>query len=331
MTSHPLPSINRREFLARTVISALALSRASLGRAAVLDASVLGANTAMPGFGLLEAVEAVRALGFPAVEIHPFGAPEPQPGVFPGFQFDRLAAADKRRIREALTGFRCVTTHLPFIEMHFFSRFAPVAEFSIRQMEIAMEATAFFGATVAVAHVTAPSWPQKLEDVWPDILQRFRQWGDAAARGGFKIAIETGYPASVRDFVRLVKEIGHDAVGAAIDVGHQVAYADFAARVKPAERNTPAGIAAYNDVMHEILDALGRKIIHFHVHDVDPKTWKDHRPLGTGVVNYPRLLRKLKQIGYGGLLIFELESTRERVKADLADSKRRLEAFLAGA
>jgi len=323
--------MNRREFLTRATVSALAVAHSSLGRAATLDASMLGSNTAMPGFGLVEAIQAVRELGFPAIEIHPFGGPEPQPKVFPGFQFDRLTDAEKQRIRKSLAGFRCVTTHLPFIEMHFFSRFAPVAEFSNRQLEIAMEATAFFGAKVAVAHVTGPSWPLTLEDVWPDIIRRFRQWGNIAARGGFKLTIETGYPNSVGDFVRLVKEIGHDAVGATIDVGHQVGYTDFAARVKPAERNTPAGIAAYNDVMHEIIDQLGPKLFHFHVHDVDPKTWKDHRPLGAGVVDYPRLLRKLKQTGYNGLMIFELEATPERIKPDLADSKRRLEKFLAEA
>jgi len=326
-----MKTMNRREFLTRSAAVIAAAAHAGAARAATLDATCIGANTALPGFSLLDAIEALRALGFPAIEIHPFGSPEAAPKVFPGFQFDRLSNAEKARIRQALGGFRHVATHLPFQELHLFSRFAPIAEFSIQQLRIAMEATAFFGAKLAVVHVTAPSWPLKFEDALPQIVRRFREWGDIAAKGGFKLAIETGYPSSVREHVRLVKEIDHDRVGCAIDVGHQVGFADFNARVKPAERSTPKGIAAYNDVMHEIIDQLGSKIFHFHVHDVDPKAWKDHRPIGAGVVDYPRLLRKLKQTNYAGLLVLEIESTQERAKDDFADSKRRLEKFLAEA
>lgn len=324
--------MNRREFLARAGMAMAAAIPNDGARAATLDPSCIGANTALPGFGLLEAIQALRDLAFPAIEIHPFGSPEPAPFVFPGFQFDSLSQDDRQKIRAALGGFRHITTHLPFQELHFFSRFAPIAEFSTRQLRLALEATAFFGATVAVAHATPPSWPLKFEDALPQMVRRFREWGDIAEKGNFKIAIETSYPGSVREHVRLLREIDHACVGCAIDVGHQIGFAEFTSRVKPGERSTPDGIAIYNDVMHELIDQLGPKVIHFHVHDVDRKLWKDHRPIGAGgVIDYPRLLRKLRRIDYRGLLVLEIESTQERAKADFADSKRRLEEFMAEA
>jgi len=69
------------------------------------------------------------------------------------------------------------------------------------------------------------------------------------------------------------------------------------ATMKPEERATPAGIRAYNDTTHAIIDGLHEKIWHLHVHDIDPPTWQEHRPMGTGFVDYPRLIAKLRQIG----------------------------------
>ncbi|MCX6630086.1 MAG: TIM barrel protein, partial [Candidatus Solibacter sp.] len=137
-----------------------------------------------------------------------------------------------------------------------------------------------------------------------------------------------GFPASIAEFVALIKETGHAAVGCTIDVGHQRGYKELVARVKPEERGTPAGIRAYNDVTHEIIDQLRDKILHFHVHDIDPPTWQEHRPIGTGFVDYARLIGKLRQIGYRGLLMFEIAGPGSEIEALLIDSKRKLEAFL---
>lgn len=291
--------------------------------AASLDAGAVGANTAITGYGLYQAIDVLRELGFPAIEIHPMGRPEPTPGQFPGFEFDRLAGAEKARLREALRGFRHVTTHLPYTDLHYFSRFEPVAEFSRRRIEVALEATAYFGAKVAVMH-PLPASGLTLREQWPEMVRRFREWGEAARKAGLRLALETGYPRSVRDYVRLIREIDHEWVGATIDVGHQGGYEELAGR-----QGTPGGSEAYNDTTLEIVDRLGSKVFHFHVHDIDPATWKEHRPIGTGFVDYPRLVKKLREIGYRGLLILEIDAPAAEMRKYLADNKRRLEGFLA--
>ena len=287
----------------------------------------LGANTAIQGYGLMQAIDTLRELGFTTIEIHPMGVPEPRVQKFPGFEFDKLDQAKRKEIKKALGGFQSVTTHLPYTGLDYTSASREVRESSIRTVETAMEATAFFGATVAVLH-PQPLPEGTLDATWLRYLDRFRRWGDRARKLGFRIALETGYPRSVRDFVRLVKEIDHDSVGATIDVGHQSRYAELVARVKPEDRATPVGIEAYNETTFAIVEGLDTKVFHFHVHDIDPATWKEHQPLGTGFVDYPKLFQILRRIRYQGMLIREICGPGTEMKGLLADNKRQLEALV---
>lgn len=255
------------------------------------------------------------------------GVPQPTPDKFPGFEFNALSDAEKKKIRKSLEGFRRITTHLPYIGLSPFSRDRQIAEQSLGKIQAAMEATSYFGAELAVLHVIAPK-DRPPAEAWPLMIRQIREWGDYAARHRFKLAFETGYPGSVEEFVRMAREVDHNAVGCTIDVGHQRGYKELVARVKPEQRGTPFGIRAYNDVTHEIIDGLGDKVLHFHVHDIDPPTWMEHKPIGTGFVDYPRLVAKLRQIGYRGLLMFEIGGPGAEIEALLADSKRKLEAFL---
>jgi sugar phosphate isomerase/epimerase len=161
------------------------------------------------------------------------------------------------------------------------------------------------------------------------MLRRIRRWGDMAQRHKIRIALETGYPPSVKDYVRLVKEVDHPAVGATIDVGHQSKYAELVARIPPERRGTPEGIRAYNDTTLSIIEQLGPKTMHLHVHDIDPATWKEHLPLGTNFVDYRRLFALLDRIGYRGYLIFEIGGKAEEMEEHLRDGKARLEALMA--
>ena len=311
--------MQRRAFLMGCAAPAVALAGA--------DRESLGANTAMQGYELFQSIEALRRLGFPTIEIHPMGSPEARPGKFPGFEFAQLAETERKRLRKALEGFRHVTTHLPYTGLTPFAKDEAVAEASVAKIREAMEATAYVGAELAVLHVVAPKgWTYA--EARPSIVRRIREWGDYAARHRFTLAIETGYPASVEEFAGLVKDVGHDAVGCTIDVGHQRGFQELAARKTAEDRSSAAGARAYNDVTHAVIDALGAKITHFHVHDIDPPTWLEHKPIGTGFVDYPRLMAKLRRIGYKGRLVLEIAGPGAEIEALLADSKRRLEAFL---
>lgn len=298
--------------------------------ASPLHSSQLGANTAIAGWSLADSIALLRRLAFPVIEIHPMGSPAATPGQFPGFRFDELTAAQKKSIRASLRdGFRHVTAHLPYTGLDYFAADPAVAEAAQRAVDIALVGSAYFGAKLAVVHPKPGSGKQTLESQWPAMIERFRRWGDLAQRHKMRLALETGFPPSVADFVRLVKEIDHPAVGATIDVGHQGRYAELVARVKPEDRATPAGIRAYNDTTLAVIEGLGAaKTFHLHVHDIDPQTWQEHRPLVTGFVDYDRLFTLLKRINYRGYLIFEIAGKAEEMEGHLRDGKRKLEAKL---
>ena len=319
---------SRRRFVLQSLAGLGCLAGADKLAARNLDSSIIGMNTYFPGWGLYRSIEALQKLGFQTVEMQPMGTIEPRPGVPPGFQFDRLSAEEKQRLKKAVEGFRYVSTHVPWTDLHYFSPFDNIAKFSARQIDIALEATAFLGAEVANIHAQR-SAHLSLEQSWPLMVRQFRRWGDFAKAAGFRLSIETGYPQSVRDFVRFIEEIDHSHVGATIDVGHQKEYTELLARVKPGEKGTPAGIKAYNDINHELIDRLGAKLFHFHVHDIEPDTWAEHKPLIHGFIDYPRLIKKLRKTNYQGLLIFEIGGAAEDLPAILRDSKRKLERHLA--
>ncbi|HZT30183.1 MAG TPA: sugar phosphate isomerase/epimerase family protein [Bryobacteraceae bacterium] len=316
----------RHQLLTRRALLAGAAAYAASGlRGASAGRISLGANTAIAGYGLFEAISLLRDLGFPVIEIHAMGVPEPAPGRFPGFQFDRLAADVKRRILQALQPFQEVTAHLPYAGLRYFD--AASWQSSAREVEVALEGAAYFGAKVAVVHPIEPTGYTQ-EEGWRVMLDRFRHWGDLAGKHQVRLAMETGYPRSVHEFVRLVKEVNHPWVGATIDVGHQSRYEELLARVKPEQRATPEGRRAYNDTTLSIIEQLREKVFHLHVHDIDPQTWKEHKPLGTGFVDYPRLISLLRRIGYQGVLMLEIGAPAAEMPRDLKDSKWRLEQYL---
>ncbi|MBM3725851.1 MAG: sugar phosphate isomerase/epimerase [Acidobacteria bacterium] len=314
-------SLTRRQFLTGMTLATAA--------GAAPRRWLVGANTAVKGLELHRAVALLGALRFPVIEIHPMGKPEPAPADFPGFEFDSMAAVDRTRLKKALRPFRHVTTHLPYTGLDYFAADPAVADRAWRRVEIALEGSVYFGASIAVFH-PKQGGGQTLQTQWPLMLRRVRELGDQARKHGMRIALETGFPLSVADFTRLIREADHPAVGATIDVGHQGRYAELVARVPASERATPAGIRAYNDTTIAIAEALGRKVFHLHVHDIDPATWQEHRPMGTGFVDYPRLFHALRRIGYDGHLVLEIAGDPAAMEGHLRQGKAAIEGYLAG-
>ncbi len=324
-----MTNIHRRHFLQVALGSLGAAAFPAGAQQRGLDPGIIGANPYFPGYGLFRSIGILHGLGFQTIELHPMGAPDARPGMPPGFEFDHMGEASKERLKAALQPFRYISTHLPWVDTPYFSPFIPAHEFGVRRIDRALEATAFVGAEVANIHVQR-SAHIALTDAWPMLVSSFRRWGDMARDLGFRLAIETGYPDSVREFTRLIGEIDHEYVGGTVDVGHQADYAELVARVRPEDKATPEGIRAYNDVTHEIIDGLGAKLFHMHVHDIEPDTWAEHKPLVHGFVDYPRLVAKLRKLNYQGLLVCEIGGTVIELPEYFRDAKAKLEAYLGG-
>jgi len=286
----------------------------------------VGANTAITGYELFESIELLGSLGMTCIEIHPMGRPEPTPGKYPGFQWDTLDASARRRLKQSLRSFRHITTHLPYTGLNYMSADPAERGHAIKTIETAMQGSAELGAKLAVLHPLGLT-DQQLPTRWDEFLDRFRIWAAMAKKNGMRLTLETMFPRSVRDFVRLIREVDHPNLGCTIDVGHQSRYAELVARVKPEDRATPEGIRAYNDTTLDIAERLGNKVWHYHVHDIDPGTWVEHKPLIHGFVDYERLFAMMRRQNYRGVLLLEIGGPADSMPGHLREAKDKLDSW----
>ena len=270
-----------------------------------MDKARLGSSTAsLAGYPLLDAVAKIGDLGFETVELLAFDGARHRIGDLSGFWFNRMTGPEKAALRRALSGFKHVATHLPFIDIPLFSHNSDVAGFCRQHLKMCIEGSGYFGATAAAIHVY-PKSGFKYAEYWDEMLATFRDLGDHAAKCGVKLGIETGAPSSINEYTKLIQDVDHPSVGGLIDVGHCFFYSDVVR--KPDERGTPDAVQRGNDCLIGIVESLGPKVLHFHLHDVGRKDWQDHRAVGRGIIAFPRLFETLKKLNYAGLMTFELE------------------------
>ena len=286
----------------------------------------IGANTAISGWGFFEALDLLAEIGFPVVEVQNLvGTLEPTPGAFPGFVLDQLSEDDKQRIRESLARFDQVTAHLPYgREMNYV---AADSEEGAAALERSLDAAAFVGAEIAVLH-PQPSGAD-LAAGRRVAVERIRRWAAMAEDRGFRLACETSVPASADDLLRFHDEINDPRVGVTLDVGHQMSFAELA-HIAESDYALEDSIRAYNDLNARLVRELGERLIHLHVHDIEPATWAEHKPLIHGFVDYPQLIAALREVRYAGALVFEIGGDPDAMPGYLREGKRKLEDYMGG-
>ena len=267
----------------------------------------LGVNTAsLAGDTLEDALRTTAALGFEAVELLAYEGATHSQGKLAGVWFHDLDTAGKDRLLRLLEPIPRRSIHAPFTDAPLLTYNKRTRENALAQVKESIDLAAFVGATAIATHANRRN-NLPLESFWPELLDVYRRLGDYALShgSGVRLGVETGYPEDVRTLARLVLEIDHPAVGATVDVGH------VRNSVPKDHWGTPAGVQRLNDDLHWLLDALGDKLIHFHIHDVRRADFRDHRALGglptNGVIDFPRLLAHVDRLDYNGLWILELE------------------------
>lgn len=280
----------------------------------------LGFSTAcLADYTLAEAARVGQDLGFRAIELLAFDGYRHSQGELAGFYFDRMSPRERRQLQRIVEPFDHVSTHAPFMDMPLFSPNPGIRDAAFRQIEAAIEATAFLGGCTTTCHACGKLW-RELDEFWDEMLDTFRALGNRAGDAGISLTIETGYPVGVEPFARLIHEIDHPAVGANVDVGHLVGY------LPAAVRGSEGGAAAYRATLMEQLTALGAKVYHFHLHDVRAGDFRDHRAAGRGFLDFEAIVGWCHEVRYEGLLVFELEEP-DKVEA-LRESRAVLEAAL---
>ncbi len=267
-----------------------------------LSPSQLCFNTAcLPGTDLFALIDAGRQMGFTAVELLAFDGYRHRMGPLAGFYWDRMTAAERRELRRRLEPFERVALHAPFIDLNPIAPNPAIRGASVGQLEWTIKAAAALGAEVVTTHAAnIASFPW--DDVRGRLVDLYRWLGDLAEAAGARVTVETGWPPPAQ-LAELVQAIDHPAVGVTVDVGHLIS------ALSPNARSSPDGPQIYNDMLAEHVAAVAPKLFHLHIHDVRFPEWRDHARLGSGIIDFRRLLGQLEQIGYQGLISFELEES----------------------
>jgi sugar phosphate isomerase/epimerase len=300
--------LNRREFLA----GALAIPAVSCGvrrqRRVVPSRGTerLGASTAcLSGLTLLNAIQQIDQLGFGTIEIIAYTGARHSVGEIPGFSFHETSPRDRELVFKLTRSFHHISAHLPFQDIRLFSSNRAEREAGLRRLQAAMDGLGYLRGELAVMHIGWPESGKRFRDIWQPMVDTLRALGDYAADRGLKLGIETMQPDSVRDYTELIFAVDHPRVGAVIDTGHIRGSTDIG--IPPERRDSEEARARFNDVLNTLVTVLGEKVFHFHLSDVRSADWVDHRTIGTGIVDFPRLFSTLRRIGYEKLLVLELE------------------------
>lgn len=148
---------------------------------------------------------------------------------------------------------------------------------------------ALLDATVLVFHPT---------ELLPDgshHMDVYRWMADVAEENGLQLALETGIPTDnsmlgYLQLIDLVDAIDRPHVGICIDTGHSYM------------RDRP-------DV-ESVVRAVGNRLKTLHLHD-NYGQHDDHQMPGLGLINWPEVIRALKESEYDGPLMLEMSDIKE--------------------
>ena len=128
---------------------------------------------------------------------------------------------------------------------------------------------------------------------------------------GQKFLFETGQETPIT-LLRLMEDIGKKNVGVNLDPANFLLYG----KANPVDA----------------LDILGPYVLDIHAKDgeypVNGKNLGEEKALGRGRVNFPRLMARLKEMGYDGPVTIEREITGEQQKKDILEAIKFLEPLI---
>jgi sugar phosphate isomerase/epimerase len=320
--------MNRRQFLASAAVAPVAAVWSS-GRVLRAAQAVprLGASTAcFAGMPLPDAIAHLERIGFGTLELITYTGARHSVGDIPGFDFAASSPAERDRVFAMTRGFQHITGHLPFQGFSLFSGDDQERQSGLARIRAALDGLAFLKGELGVMHVGSPPKGRTFRDIWQPMVDTLRMLGDYAAERRLKLGVETMQPDSARDYAQLFADVRHPAVGAAIDTGHIRGSRDIG--LPPERRDSDEARARFNDVLNSLVADLGGKVVHFHISDVSASGWVDHKRIGSGIIDFPRLFATIRRIGYRGVFVLELEEADKL--AAVEQSKAYVERLLGG-
>lgn len=268
------------------------------------DMKIALAAVSLPNRSLEESLAITVRLGFEAVCI--FGATNMRHsgGLLPGFFWNELDSTERQALKKSVSPFSAGAIHAPFQDLPLVSPNKYVEAEAIRQITESIHAASELNFEIVTVHAARPHHMSK-DEVLDHAVRNLRILGDEAQKAGVLIGLENVvYPTDPEEYVELLDAVNHPAVQATLDVGHIMFWLkrDGITRLEGT-----AGAAFYNACLEDMIDHLGKRIIHLHVHDVRLPDIRDHRGVGRGIIDFPMVIRRLRDLNFTGMLEFELE------------------------
>ena len=150
----------------------------------------------------------------------------------------------------------------------------------------------------------------KTDPQYAVMVDRLKQVCDVLGERGVTLVMETGQePATA--LVEFIETVGRDNIRVNFDPANMILY-------------------GVGDPV-EAIDVLRDRIVHCHMKDANraarPKQeWGEEVVLGTGQADIPRVVSKLRAVGYQGPLVIEREAGNQRI-ADITEAVNLLRSF----
>lgn len=189
---------------------------------------------------------------------------------------DQLEKTDIERLRQALDWNPALTLHAPFVDLNpgaVDSMVRSVTQLRFRQL---MDAAAVLRPRCAVFHSGYDKWRYSHRpDIWlANSRDAWRKLADDAARLGMKVAVENVFDETPEALRMMLAEVDSGDFGVCFDAGHFNLFT--------------------TKTMEEWFEALGSRIIEFHLHDNDGSD-DSHLAPGKGKIDFDRLFRLMRE------------------------------------
>ncbi len=282
---------------------------------------ISASTSSLAGYSLKDATETIRRLGFASAGVLGQVDSRNALGVLPGYAWHYLEANGMNAVRDTVSGFEIVTIHAPYEDLQLASYSPDIRSLSQIIIQKSTEAAPYLHAANVTFHLEPPRYFD-VASTWDLLMAAGREVARYAKIFAVRVAVETSPLVSTDLLVRLLDEIDAPNLGATLDVG-------AVARCTAAERSaTPEVIEQVNQAIVASVAQLGERLRHVHLHDVMPEGWCDHRAIGTGILDFARIVSALDAAGYSGAVEIELEE-EEREEA-LWNSRLALEHYTTG-
>ena len=144
------------------------------------------------------------------------------------------------------------------------------------------------------------------------VVNAVRAVANKCKENGQYFLFETGHETPVT-LKRMIEDVGTDNLGINLDSANLVCYG----KANPVDA----------------LDVFGEYVMNTHIKDslypVNGRDLGEEVKVGEGKVDYPTLIKRLKELNYPGNLIIEREISGEQQVKDIKDTKIYLEKILA--